>query len=166
MSANAAQILDILRSLRFLHGIGDEALSTIASVAELREVPAGSVVFREGQSDSHIYLVVSGAVALEIRLTGRDPKRIQTVGAGELLGWSPVLGQISMTATARAVDPTKLIAVDATQLATYCEHNAKFGFEFMKRTALALATRLSATRLQLLDVYGHQLPTAAVGQEV
>jgi CRP/FNR family cyclic AMP-dependent transcriptional regulator len=166
MSANAAQILDILRSLRFLHGIGDEALSTIASVAELREVPAGSVVFREGQSDSHIYLVVSGAVALEIRLIGREAKRIQTVGAGELLGWSPVLGQISMTATARAVDPAKLIAVDATQLATLCEHDPKFGFEFMKRTALALATRLSATRLQLLDVYGHQLPTAAVGQEV
>jgi CRP-like cAMP-binding protein len=166
MSANAAQMLDILRSLRFLHGVGDEVLTTIASVAELREVAAGSVVFREGQSDSHIYLVVSGAVGLEIRLVGQGPKRIQTVGPGELLGWSPVLGQITMTATARAVGATTLVAVDATQLATLCQHNPKFGFEFMKRTALALATRLSATRLQLLDVYGHQLPAAAAGQEV
>jgi CRP/FNR family transcriptional regulator, cyclic AMP receptor protein len=165
MSASSAQILEILRGLRFLHGVGDEVLSTIASVAELREVPAGTVVFREGQSEAHIYLVVTGGVALEIRLTGRDAKRIQTVGPGELLGWSPVLGQISMTATARVVEATKLIAVDATQLATLCEHNPKFGYEFMKRTALALATRLSATRLQLLDVYGHQLPAAA-GQEV
>ena len=165
MSASSAQILEILRELRFLHGVGDEVLSTIASIAELREIPVGSVVFREGQSESHIYLVVSGSVTLEVRLTGREPRRIQSVGAGELLGWSPVLGQITMTATARAAEPTRLIAVDGTQLLTLCEHNPKFGYEFMKRTALALATRLSATRLQLLDVYGHQLPAAA-GQEV
>ena len=166
MSASSAQILEMLRGLRFLSGVGDEALKTIASVAELREVPADSVIFREGQSNSHIYLVVSGAVALEIRLTGREAKRIQTVGPGELLGWSPVLGQISMTATGRSVGPTRLIAVDGTQLATLCEHDPKFGYEFMKRTAMALATRLSATRLQLLDVYGQQLPAAAPGQEV
>jgi len=28
----------------------------------------------------------------------------------------------------------------------------------MKRTALALAKRLDATRLQLIDVYGNQMP--------
>jgi CRP-like cAMP-binding protein len=165
MSGNVAQILEILRGLRFLHGVGDEVLSTIASVAELRELPAGTVIFREGQSDSHIYLVVSGGVGLEIRLTGKDAKRIQTVGPGELLGWSPILGQITMTATARAVGVTKVVAVDGTQLKTLCEHNPKFGYEFMKRTALALATRLGATRLQLLDVYGQQMPAPA-GQEV
>jgi CRP/FNR family transcriptional regulator, cyclic AMP receptor protein len=165
MSANEAQLLDILRGLRFLSGVGDEVLKTIASVATLKEFPAGAVVFREGQSESHIYLVVTGGVALEVRLAGRDARRIQTVGAGELLGWSPVLGQITMTATARTVDPTRLIAVDGTQLVSLCEHNPKFGYEFMKRTALALATRLSATRLQLLDVYGRELPAAAAGQE-
>ena len=53
----------------------------------------------------------------------------------------------------------------ASQLASICEHNPRFGYEFMKRTALALATRLSATRLQLLDIFGDALPTVAHGQE-
>ena len=40
--------------------------------------------------------------------------------------------------------------------------NPEFGFEFMHRVAMALAQRLSATRLQLLDMSGFQLPDVQI----
>ena len=92
-------------------------------------------------------------------------KRLQTVGSGELLGWSPILGLVEMTATARAFQPTQVVAIDTKQLNAICEHNPRFGLEFMRRTAQALAQRLSATRLQLLDVYNHELPVTPASQE-
>ena len=98
-------------------------------------------------------------------MSGRETKRLQTVGKGELLGWSPLLGQVEMTATARAMQPTRLVSIDATQLLALCEHNPRFGLEFMKRTAQALSKRLSATRLQLLDVYNDELPVTPTGRE-
>jgi CRP-like cAMP-binding protein len=93
-------------------------------------------------------------------------KRLQTIGQGELLGWSPVLGLSNMTATARVLEPSTLVVLDAKQLVTLCEHNARFGYEFMRRTALALSHRLSATRLQLLDVFHHELPVIPEHGEV
>ena len=99
-----------------------------------------------------------GASTLELCTAGEGCTRLQTVGPGELLGWSPVLGLSEMTATARVIEPTTLVVVDAKQLVTLCEHNPRFGYEFMRRTALALSQRLSATRLQLLDVFRHELP--------
>jgi CRP-like cAMP-binding protein len=80
------------------------------------------------------------------------------VGAGELLGWSSLLGQAPMTATSRALTTSRLIALDASQVLALCRFDPKFGFTFMKRTAEALAKRLNATRLQLLDVFRHELP--------
>ena len=38
-------------------------------------------------------------------------------------------------------------------------HDPGFGCEFLRRTAKALASRLSATRLQLLDVFRDQAPS-------
>lgn len=159
---NNQEMLDILRGVRFLHGIPDQYLQSIASIAEVREVRAGSVMFREGQTHPYIYLVIHGAVALEIWVSGRTVKRVETVGDGELLGWSPTLAQPAMTATGRALQPTRVIAIDATQLVALCEHSPRFGFEFMRRTAQALAHRLGALRLQLLDVYRDEIPTAPV----
>ena len=63
-----------------------------------------------------------------------------------------------MTATARVLEPATLLILDSRQLITLCEHNPRFGYEFMRRTALAISQRLSATRLQLLDIYRHELP--------
>jgi CRP/FNR family cyclic AMP-dependent transcriptional regulator len=154
-------LLDALRTIRFLEGITDLERQQLASVAQLEEYRPGAVVFSEGQRLARIFLVVEGAVALEIRVPKDGARRIQTVGPGELLGWSPVLDQTPMTATARALMPCRLIALDAAQVLGLCHHDWKFGFMFMRRTARALATRLNATRLQLLDVYHHELPAVA-----
>lgn len=154
----AENMLAVLHEIRFLHDFPDAFLEPLASVAQLRDCSPGTVVFREGQRESNIHLVVEGAVSLEFCTPGTGCRRLQTVGRGELLGWSPVLGLGEMTATARVLAPTTLLVLDARQLATLCEHNPRFGYEFMRRTALALSQRLSATRLQLLDVYHHELP--------
>ena len=65
-----------------------------------------------------------------------------------------------LTATARAISDAQTIAFSGPQILAICEQNPRFGYEFMKRAALALAKRLNATRLQLLDVFGTQMPTA------
>ncbi len=159
-------LLNIIRDIQFLHDFPDDYLKPLASVATLKECAPGALVFREGQKNSQLYLIVKGSVSLEFCTPGLGCKRLQTAGPGELLGWSPVLGLSDMTATARVLEPTTLVVVDAKQLVTLCEHNPRFGYEFMRRTALALSQRLSATRLQLLDVYHHELPVIPEHGEV
>ena len=158
-------ILAILRDIHFLHDFPDDYLEPLSSVASLKTCAPGSIVFREGQKESRLYLIVEGSVSLEYCTPGLGCKRLQTVAAGELLGWSPILGLAEMTATARVLEPATLLILDARQLITLCEHNPRFGYEFMRRTALALSQRLSATRLQLLDIYHHELPVVPEQRE-
>ena len=127
------------------------------------QYPAGSVLFREGEHLHHICIVVEGNVAIEISGPDRRMRRIHTVGTGELLGWSPVLGPAAMTATARALTDVRVVAIDAAAILAVCEADPKFGYAFMRRVANALAARLNANRLQLLDVFGTEIP--AIGTE-
>ena len=158
-------LLERLRQVRFLQDIDDEYLQQMAAVAKLVEFPVGKVIFREGEPSPHFYLIVSGSVSLEICAPGVGCKRIHTVNDGDLLGISPVLEQTRLTATARALSQTLAVELNVGQILTLCEHNPRFGYEFMRRAALATAMRLSATRLQLTDAFGSAAPAAAPAKE-
>jgi CRP-like cAMP-binding protein len=151
-------LLETLEGLRFFHGLRPEYLAQIAAVAELRDVPRDGDVFREGERIAHVFVVASGRVSLLVRVPGHGPVRVHTLGEGELLGWSPLLGDGPMTAAARAAVGTRLVALHAPRLLALIEHDPRLGVELMRRVAAALAQRLEATRLQLLDVYHHELP--------
>jgi CRP-like cAMP-binding protein len=148
----------LLEKLSFLEGFPPEYLEPLAKTGTVVEVPADDVIFEEGQKSPNIYVLVEGKAALEVWLAGQGATVIQTVGPGRLLGWSPVLGQGTMTATARAILPCRLVALNAMRVLDVCGQNPSFGMEFMRRTALALARRLRATRLQLVEACEDALP--------
>jgi CRP-like cAMP-binding protein len=155
---NRDSLIETLREIRFLHDIGPMHLKQIASIAQVRNLDEGDIVFRQGDVAQHVYLVVSGKVTLEICAAGTGCTQILTLGPGELLGWSSVLEQLSYTARARALSKTGLVEINVTQLLAMCDHDPQFGYELMRQVAIALAKRLSATRMQLLDVYGASMP--------
>jgi CRP-like cAMP-binding protein len=154
-------LIDTLREIRFLHDIGPMRLEQIAKIARFQDFNDGDLIFRQGDAAQQVYLVATGNVSLEICAAGIGCRQILTLGPGELLGWSSVLDQSCYTARARALEATRLVEINVAQLLTMCSHDPQFGYDLMHRTALALAKRLSATRMQLLNVYGDQLPVVA-----
>jgi CRP-like cAMP-binding protein len=151
-------IIETLRSIQFLNSVSDELVEKLATISALVDFPENAVIFRQGDTARSLYLIAEGRVSLEICSSGAGCKRILTLSPGELLGWSPVLERERMTATARTLEQTRAVEINGTELVKMGEENPKLGYEFMKRAALALAKRLSATRLQFVDVYGSQLP--------
>jgi CRP-like cAMP-binding protein len=151
---NGSSLVEALRATEFLRGISDEHLVLLAAVSQLAVFPAGQTIFREGDLAADALLITEGRVSLEVCGPGTGCRRILTVSQGELLGWSPLLQQARLTATARAMTPTTAIRIPAGPAITLCESDPRLGYELMRRTALVLSKRLSAARLQLLDVFG------------
>lgn len=122
--------------------------------AELKRYQAGQEIFHEGNEAEHFYLIQSGRVALETFVPGCGRITIQTLEAGEALGWSWMFPPHEWHFTASAAEPTVLIAFDAASLRDKAEENRDFGNELVTRVAKTLVDRLYATRLQLIDLYG------------
>jgi CRP-like cAMP-binding protein len=158
---NAESIRVRLRDASFLQELSDAHVEKLAELARLREFAPQAIIFREGDPPQSVYVVDAGRVGLEICAPGIGCRRILTAASGDLLGWSPVLEQSRLTATARALEPTRCFEFKAGQILAACEHDPEFGYAFMRRVALEMAKRLNATRMQLMDVFGGQLPAAA-----
>ena len=127
----------------------------LAALASLETCSAQHSLFREGEVHAKIYWIKEGRVRLEMSGTRAGAKAMLTAGPGDLLGWSALLGDQRMTATAVATLDTTLISFDADALSQLCEQNHDIGYKVMFTIAKSLSKRLVATRLQLLDLF-HQ----------
>jgi CRP-like cAMP-binding protein len=144
----------ILAEHPFLKGLEQAHLELLVGCASNVRFEAGAFVFRQGQEANHFYILRDGKVAVELFAPHRGAVAVDTYGEGDVLGWSWLIPPYHWRFDARAVEPTRAIALDARCMRTKCEHDHDLGYELMKRFAKIIEQRLDATRWQLLDVYG------------
>lgn len=136
-------------------GLAPEHLATIVGCAVNQHVAAGEMLFREGTPADRFFLIREGRIALEIDAPGRGALTIETLGRGDLVGWSWLFEPYRWHFDGRAVSSTGLVVFDGACLRNKCEADHDLGYALMRRFAGSLIERLQATRLQLTDVYGH-----------
>lgn len=155
------ELQDVLKKLRFSADLSQATVAKLAGLITERDATPGTVIFEENADHPWIYLIVEGQVALEMCVPARGCMRILTLGPGDLLAWSTILGGSRMTAGAHALTNVRLLAAPARGLLDLCASDHGFGYEFYRGVAAAISKRLVATRLQLLDLYGDPSPAAA-----
>jgi CRP/FNR family transcriptional regulator, cyclic AMP receptor protein len=127
-------------------------VARLGALGRVARFAADQVVFREGDDSHDFFLIVRGRVALEMQ----EPDhvlRVQTLGAGDELGWSSVLMGRGKYFQARALEDTEALAFDGAALLDVCRADPSFGFAFMYRMLGVVSERLQATRLQLHDMH-------------
>jgi CRP/FNR family transcriptional regulator, cyclic AMP receptor protein len=144
----------ILAEHPFFKGLETHYIELIVGCSSNVRFDAGETLFRAGEEANEFYLVRHGKVALEVFTPGRGPVTIQTIGEGEILGWSWLIPPYYWHFDARAVELTRAIALDGKCLRNKCEQDHDLGYQLLKRFAHIIVQRLEATSLQLLDVYG------------
>ena len=79
---------------------------------------------------------------------------IQTLGPGEVLGWSWLFPPYRWYFDGRALKQTQALVLDAIRVREKCEEDPKLGYELMKRSSAIIHHRMQAARLQIIDLYG------------
>src|ERR1700730_14355616 len=72
----------------FLHGMPREQLAVLAEAASDAMFPAGRRLFEDGGHAGHFLLIQSGQICLDLQVPGQGRMKIESIGMGELLGWS------------------------------------------------------------------------------
>ncbi len=145
-----------ITGLALLQALDAEQQARIAAIAEEEHLPAGTVVFREGDPSGEVYVVLEGRVSLSMRVERRGEQLILTFGPGELLGWSGFRSNGRRVATARTLESSSLLRLPSSAVRRLCDEDHDIGFALMKRAFAEVTTRLEETRLQLLDMFRGQ----------
>jgi CRP-like cAMP-binding protein len=144
----------VLSEHPFLKGLEAHHLQLIVGCASNVVFQEGQFVFRANEEAKQFYVIRHGKVAVDIFSPERGPVTIQTLGEGEILGWSWLIPPYHWHFDARAIELTRAIVLDGACLRQKCEQDHDLGYELLKRFAHIMEQRLQAMSMQLLDVYG------------
>ena len=145
-------ILEVLHHHPFVAEFEPRHVERLATLAQERRFERNFVIFREGDETTEFYLIVSGLVALEVAAPDHV-FRVQTLFAGDELGWSALLLGSGKHFQARTLERVDALAIEGADLLAACRDDPVFGSAFMHRLLRVVAERLQATRLQLLDAH-------------
>lgn len=147
-------MLQILHDCEFIGRLPERLIHHLESISRELTYAPGDTLFKEGAVNRHFHVISEGHVRLEMHVPQRGRVPILTAGRGEITGWSAVIGNSIMTATAVALDHVKTVVFDGERLKQLCEDEHDIGYHIMRQLAATLSRRLLATRLQLLELFG------------
>jgi CRP/FNR family transcriptional regulator, cyclic AMP receptor protein len=139
----------------FLHGMSRDQLSVLAEAARDISFPARHRLFEDGGNATRFWLIQSGHVSLDLHVPGEGPVVIETIGMGELLGWSWLFPPYKWAFGAVTVTSVEAFEFGAPAVRERCAADPELGYELNQRITRVLARRLRTTRIRLIARSGY-----------
>ncbi|MFG2325935.1 cyclic nucleotide-binding domain-containing protein [Streptomyces sp. NPDC048568] len=135
-------------------GLPTEHRARLLRAAREVSFAAGSRLFEEGGRADRFWIVRTGSVTLDLRVPGRRAAVIESLGHGELVGWSWHFPPYRWHLGAEAMTPVRAWEFDAEAVRALCARDPAFGRAVAVWVGNVVAQRLHAARIRLLDLYG------------
>ena len=146
---------DALRQWRFFSGLDDGDLQALADIAYESTFEDGDTIFQEGSPATTMYLLRQGWVDINVRSGGQGEQSelVTMVTRGDVFGWSALVEPHVYTASAGCATPVSVLAFPADKVLALIRNDAGLCYAIMNRICQVLASRLRATRQQLVSLY-------------
>jgi len=135
----------------FLEGMSPHHIELLALSAMPTEFDAGQIIFREGDPANGLYLIETGTIVLEGKRNDGKPVVIDTVSAGEPLGWSWLFPPYLWQFDARATKGCTAICLSGIMLRQHRDEDLTLSHELFKRVSEVMVRRLQAARGKLIS---------------
>lgn len=146
------KIYDILKAHPFFKGFNTADLVFLSNCAQNKIFQTGEIIAKENAPANEFYLITHGQVAI-ITPTYRQEQVLETIGQGDIFGWSWLFPPHKWMYEAKALTTTHVISLNGKCLRDKLEENPALGYKVLKQFSQMMINRLNATRLLLLDVY-------------
>ena len=137
-------------------GLAVEFRQILAECGMRTDYKAGETVVEAGEPANGFYLVTHGSIDLETPEL-QVPSRVQTIGAGDILGWSWLFPPYYWHFNALAREPVQTIFFYGSRLRQQCDRNHDFGYELIKGMSRILIGHLQLDRERWIEA-AHKAP--------
>jgi len=137
---------------RLLRSVPPECRQRLMDLAREVSFPQDARVFEEQGTADRFWVIRSGAVTLDLTLPGPRIMTVETLGPGDLLGWSWMFPPYEWDFGAEALSPVRAYEFDGAEIRELCERDPALGFALVRAVAAVLAHRLQAARTRLIGL--------------
>lgn len=140
-----------LRRIKILADLKDNQLAHLAEFMELQEVPAFSVLFRQGDANDSMFLVLAGELRARTLVNERETT-LATFGPGDFFGEMALFDHGPRSADVVANECSTLLKITAVSFQRLTREAPALATPFLQATASTLSARIRADNKRLTRV--------------
>ena len=140
-----------LQGRGLLAALGEAQLRRLLAHARELQVQAGATLFRQGDAADRFYVLREGAVQVGVPAINGPELEVQSLGPGDVIGWSWLIEPYRWAFDARVTRDARLLAFDGQQIMVECERDPALGYALFKVFAALMSTRLQAARTRMME---------------
>lgn len=144
---------EMVRKTVLAKELSEADCDVLAGLVRLRSLQDGEIACDEGQSDSKLHVVLSGALNVSRREPGdRGWTTLYALTAGDLVGELAFIDETPHYAALRAAGPTEILSLDRKDLEKLLASHPWVVYRVMRaimRTVHALMRRMSVQALEM-----------------
>ena len=144
--------LEVLRKSELSRMLDDEQLGILAGMCTAEVFEPGATICKQDRKEDKIFVIEEGLVAILLEVGPLSQRQIQAASNFEVIGWSALIEPYICTATVKAIEKTKVLALDAKELGRLFRSNPDIMYKVGSAVACVVAKRLRSAYTQLLGV--------------
>jgi CRP/FNR family cyclic AMP-dependent transcriptional regulator len=155
MGVRAEHAATLLAKTDLFENLDDAARRALAEVSVDRSYKKGHLIFHQGDLGEALFVVVEGHVKVFVTSEDGDEMVLVTLGPSDVFGELAIVDGGPRSASAEALEPTKVIALTRTVLLDLLRRHPQ-STDALLRSLGSLVRRLTeqASDLVFLDLYG------------
>ena len=140
----------------FFSGLSPDQLELLVPLFQTFTAPAGTVIFKQGDRATHLYVVQHGSVTIQYKPYDGPIITLSHLRTGEIFGWSAVVGGDSYTSDAIVTTDLEALRLRGSDLVRLCTERPTDGFAILDQLAEAVSPRWTYAREQIQGILeGH-----------
>jgi signal-transduction protein with cAMP-binding, CBS, and nucleotidyltransferase domain len=144
--------LEVLRRSELFTGLSDEQLNVVEKMCTSDVFEPGAIICKQDRKEERLYVIEEGLVGIFLEVGPLSQRQIQAASNFETVCWSAMIEPYVCTATAKAMEKTKVLAFVGSELCDLCLSKPDIGCSVCRAVARIVAGRLRHAFTQCLGV--------------
>ena len=144
--------LEVLKRSDLFRELNDEQLNLVEKMCTCEVYEPGTIIHKQNQTLDKLYIIEEGLVGIILEPGPLSQRQLQAACNFETFGWSAVIPPHMSTATAKAIERTRVLAFNGQELTDLCSTNCGVGCAVYRELTRVIADRLHSAYMQLLGV--------------
>ena len=116
----------------------EEEIAELASVAQVRTYPPGTVLCHEGEEEDTFYVIVSGRLEVTKRFDDQTERVLYHPGPGEFFGEIALVQKATRTATVRTLETTTVLEIGREGFESVLERSPRMALQIIRQVSSRL----------------------------
>ena len=142
-------MLDILPNIPLFENLDPAQIALLKPLFEQFIRPANTTIFEQGEPASYLYLLIKGEVIIRFKPYETPPITLTRLRAGDVFGWSAVLGSTHYTSSLVSETEIETIRIRGSHLLALVRDHPETGKIIMDRLANVVSSRWKNARTQV-----------------